>query len=369
MDNSKKRITMLIGHLTKNSIIYDLAIGLSKYHDVTVITGYPSRRVGSEGREYYLEKPNEIINDNLKIKRVGSKRGEGKNFIFRAIKYIFLTYKIYKKAKMQRTDIYYIYSTPPFLGLLAKKLSRKGLILYNAQDIFPDSYISLKNKKENSLFIKILRRQEKKVYKNSNEIITISEQMKNTLSSKVDDLNKIKIVKNWTNTNNYIPVSRTENILFKTFDLDRNKFYIVYGGNIGYLQDWELVLRIAKKLNHNNDIKFIIFGEGGYKEKLVSRIRELQIINTKVFPMLDESLAPSVYNLGDLVLVPLIDNMTNYAYPHKITNILSVGKPILGLLDYQSEISQELNHNKLGFVPPKKGCTKDSRFYWGCISW
>ena len=41
-------------------------------------------------------------------------------------------------------------------------------------------------------------------------------------------------------------------------------FYVAYGGNIGYFQNWDLVFDVARKLK-NHDIYFVLFGEGSGK--------------------------------------------------------------------------------------------------------
>jgi hypothetical protein len=136
-------VTFLVGHLAKerHSLLYELALDLGDLgNKVTVITGYPSRRITEEVRQYYLSHPIEQISENVTVIRVGSKRGEGQGLFVRMVKYVFLTLSIYREARKHEADVIYIYSTPPFLGLLGSRLSEVAPTLYNAQDLFPDTH-------------------------------------------------------------------------------------------------------------------------------------------------------------------------------------------------------------------------------------
>ena len=141
------KITFITGHLCKerHALLNELAIDLGENGaQVTVLTGFPSRRISEEVRQYYIEHPVEQITENVIVKRVGSKGGEGKGLFDRMIKYLLLTYNLYKHAKNTETDAYYIYSSPPFLGWMGILLAKKAPTLYNAQDLFPDTLIRIK---------------------------------------------------------------------------------------------------------------------------------------------------------------------------------------------------------------------------------
>ena len=60
------RITFITGHLCKerHALLNELALDLGECGaEVTVLTGYPSRRISDEVRQYYLGHPTEQISD------------------------------------------------------------------------------------------------------------------------------------------------------------------------------------------------------------------------------------------------------------------------------------------------------------------
>lgn len=349
-------ITFLVGHLAKerHTLLYELILDISHNHRVMVFTGYPSRRISPDIREYYKKHKIEHLNDNLTIYRCGSRSGEGNNLFVRAIKYLFLTINIFFSLRKHSTDLIYIYSTPPFFGYLAKTLRKKAPIVYNAQDLFPDTLISYKKMSESNILIKLLRKLELVVYKNSRLVITISPDMVKTIKTRsinFSDPLSISYINNWVDTDTLVTIPRENNVLFDEFGFDRRDFYISYGGDIGLFQNWNLIIEIMDFLKKYKNIKFVFFGNGSYANKLKKIISERQITNCFLMPFMPQPLVPNVYSFGDLELVSLENDMTKFALPSKIGQILSVGRPILGLFDPNSQIATLINNERLGFCP------------------
>lgn len=346
-------ITFLVGHLAKerHSLLYELALDLGENNNVTVITGFPSRRITEEVRRYYLDHPIERVSDNVKVIRVGSKSGEGNGLFIRMIKYAFLTTSIYKETKKHEADAIYIYSTPPFLGLLGSKLNKIAPTLFNAQDLFPDTLIKMKKLSEKNILVKLLRSLEKKVYKSNTKIVTISEDMKKTIVEQGCSEEKIEVVQNWVDIQKIKKVERENNILFTKFNLGKDDFYISYAGDIGLFQNWEIILDAAEELDKEfNDIKFVIIGNGSYKDNMEKSIKRRKLNNFHLFPLQPIELISSAYSLGDLELVSLEKEMTKIALPSKVGQILAAGSPILGMFDSDSYISNEITNKNLGAI-------------------
>ncbi|WP_192930212.1 glycosyltransferase family 4 protein [Alkaliphilus pronyensis] len=346
-------ITFLVGHLAKerHSLLYELALDLGEHNNVTVITGFPSRRITEETKQYYLENPIEQVAENVKVIRVGSKSGEGNGLFIRMIKYVLLTFSIYKEAKRHQADAIYIYSTPPFLGLLGTKFKKIAPTLYNAQDLFPDTLVKMKKLSEKNLLVKFLRNLEKKVYNTNTKIVTISEDMKNTILQQGCSADKVEVIQNWVDIDKINKVDREKNQLFSKFDLDKESFYISYAGDIGLFQNWEVILDAAEELEREfDDIKFVIIGNGSYKKSMEKSIKRRKLNNTLMFPLQPIDLISSAYSLGDLELVSLERDMTKIALPSKIGQILAAGSPLLGMFDSDSYISNEITNEGIGVI-------------------
>lgn len=346
------KVTFLIGHLVKERdlILYELAESLSKHGaKVTVVSGYPSRRITKEVRKKYENSNCDIINDNFINYRVGSKSGEGTNLFTRMLKYIALTFCIYKKAKTIDADVVYIYSTPPFLGYLSYMFHGKTKVLYNAQDLFPDSLKVALSIKENNCLIKLFRYLEKKVYECSDVVVTISEDMKHTISSNGCDINKIKVISNWADIDNIKPINKEHNKLYDEFNIRKDRFTVLYAGDIGMHQHLDVFLDTAKLLKDYKDIQFVFFGNGAYKTRIKEKIDEYKLNNFYLYPLQPIERISLVYSLGDLDIVSLEKGMTKMALPSKVMSIMAAGRPVLGKFDKNSELAKLID-SKYGIV-------------------
>jgi glycosyltransferase involved in cell wall biosynthesis len=210
----------------------------------------------------------------------------------------------------------------------------------------------IKKYSEKNILVRFFRKMERKVYKGCTKVVTISNDMKNTLISHGVDKNKIDVIYNWVDIDRIINVDRINNELFDNFNLSRDKFYISYAGDIGLFQKWDLIIDVAAILEKEfPEIEFVIIGNGSYKNKLLNEIKTRSVPNIKVFPLQPMRYISSAYSLGDIEFVSLETDVTKIALPSKIGQILSVGAPILGLFDYDSDIAKTINNNGLGVVP------------------
>lgn len=346
------KITFITGHLCKerHALLHELALDLGEYGaEVTVLTGYPSRRISTEVREYYLAHPVEQLSENVVVRRVGSRKGEGSGLIVRMLKYVFLTKRLYKEAKKIPTDVYYLYSSPPFLGYIGCKLAKKTPTLYNAQDLFPDTLAHMKHLSHKNLLIAWLKKKEKRVYCNNTRIVTISNDMKKTIAGCGCVEEKIDVVYNWADTEKLHHVDRNNNVLMDELGIDKSKFIVSYAGDIGLFQGWDVILKAAKILNKKNkEIMFVMIGSGSYKERLSEQIEQEELTNVQLFPLQPSSRLSEIYSIGDLELVPIEKGITKMALPSKTGVIMSCGSPLLALVDQNSEIEHIIQQNKIG---------------------
>ena len=333
-------------------MLNELAKDLGEYGaEVTVLSGYPSRRISNKVRQYYLAHPVEKISKNVVVKRIGTKKGEGNGLLERMFKYLFLTRELYKAAANTPTDVFYLYSSPPFLGYIGCKLAKIAPTVYNAQDLFPDTLVHMKHISEKNPFIKFFRKKEATVYKKNTRIVTISEEMKRTIAATGCNPDKIDVIYNWADTENLHHSGKDDNKLTDELGIDKKKFIVSYAGDIGLFQGWDVILDAAKILiNDNPEIHFAIIGSGSYKPQLEKRITEEKITNVSVHPLQPANRLSEIYSIGDVELVPIEKGITKMALPSKTGVIMATGSPILALVDNGSDIEQIINGREIGIA-------------------
>ena len=336
-------------------LVEDLLEGFSQRGWKTdVFTPTPTRGVTNEQRKEYAYKRVEVKYDGkLTVHRMHL-YSEGKGFICRAIRYMLFSIECFWKAATVPADFIFTGSGPPTQGIvcgLAKKIFGKKLI-YNLQDIFPDSLVLSGICEEHSLLMKMGRAMEKYTYRNADHIITITDDMKANVIRKGVPEEKVSVVRNWIDTDKVKPVSRIDNRLFDEMEFARDKFYVVYAGNLGKLQNIGVILRAASLLKDKTNIRFVIFGNGCEEDNLKKKIIESSLENVSIYPLQPVERASEVYGMADVCVITCTPGTGGSGMPSKMWTIMATGVPIIASFDTESEMERTVAEAKCGF------CTK-----------
>ncbi len=327
-------------------------------HTIVVYTPIPTRGIDKFARKNFKRiKYEELYDGRVQIHRF-SLFSEGKNPIIRALRYILCCVKQYFKAcKAEDIDAIYASSTPPIQGIVCKRIQKKLSkkqgkfvpIIYNLQDIFPDSLVTTGMTKKNSIIWKIGRYIENKTYEAAQHIIVISKSFKNNIISKGVSEDKITVISNWIDIENTKPISRNENKLIEEYHIDPNKFIIVYAGNFGAAQGADVVVDAADILKDRSDIQFVIFGGGSEYENVFNTVNVKKLTNVIINPLLPQERISEVYSLGDVALITCKKGVGNSGMPSKTWSIMACNTPIIASFDLGSELDEIIRDAKAGF--------------------
>ena len=317
-------------------------------------TPIPTRGVSKEIYEEYKKKKDKTecdYDNHIIVNRFYMFR-EGKNPVQRAIRYLACSIREYQLGtQVDNIDLVYSSSTPPTQGFLsaltAKKLSkrygRKVPFVFNLQDIFPDSLVNAKLTKKGSLLWKIGRKIEDMTYRNADKIIVISESMKRNILEKGVPEEKIVVISNWVDLNKVRPVERYSNYLFDEFGIDRNKFIVVYAGNLGEAQGADIIIKVAVELNAKRDIQFVIFGGGSKYEEIKKLIDDNMLSNVIITGLQPQDKISEVYSMGDVALITCRAGTGNAGLPSKTWSIMACNTPIIASFDMESELANVIH--------------------------
>ncbi|HII4436638.1 glycosyltransferase family 4 protein [Clostridium perfringens] len=315
---------------------------------VDLFVPIPTRGVDDATRKYY--KSHKIENkENLTIHRVSLMR-EGKGTIGRAFRYILMNIIFIYKGLTTKADAIFVQSTPPTQGAMAAiiKKIKKIPFVYNLQDIFPDSMITMGMITKKSAIYKFGRIIENFTYKNADKIIVISNDMKENLIKKgvLDD--KISVISNWIETDIVKPIKKSENYMYDKFNLNPNDFHVVYAGNLGHAQNIEVIINAAKFLEGYKKIKFVIFGKGNQEEKYKNMASKLKCENIVFLPIQPYDKVSYVYSLADASIVSCKKGFGGSAMPSKTWSIMATGTPVLASFDEGTDMEKIISLNNLG---------------------
>ena len=315
-----------------------------------VYAARPQRGLTEEEYQEYKHKKLEMMyNGGVEVHRFAMYR-EGKNAILRALRYFLISaVQFWKGIWAKDIDLIYVASTPPTQGALAalvKKFKRVPFV-YNLQDIFPDSLAGTGLAKKDGTLWKIGRAIENFTYRNADKIIVISQDFKKNIMAKGVPEDKIVVVYNWVDQNAVKDIPRSENKLFAMYDLDPSKFYITYNGNIGLTQNMDMLLEVAKSLEANDNIRFVLVGNGAYLEQVKHIVKEREIDNVYLLPFQPYEDISHVFSLGDVSLVISKPGVGENSVPSKTWSIMSASRPVLANFD-ENELKTIIEENNCG---------------------
>lgn len=228
-----------------------------------------------------------------------------------------------------------------FQVFVVRNLLKNVPVTYNVQDIFPENAGYTGKLRKNSLPYRVLSAVQWYAYQKADQIITLSEDMKRQLTEIGVDSDKINVVYNWSYRDTvYAPEEVDDHKVAALFNADR--FNVVYAGNIGVVQNVELLVRAAAQMKDREDIAFHIIGEGGYRNKLEQLAGELGADNLRFHDMLPSASAPAIYLSADINVIPLAENIYRTALPSKTATCLACGKPIIFAMGTESEFGRKM---------------------------
>lgn len=331
-----------------NLMCLDLVKKLSEDgFSVIVYCPVPTRGIDDSLREKYKKKKKEQIFPNVTVIRYWLPK-EKKQIIFRVLRYMLQNVRQLLFGLTHSYDALFMYSTPPTNGIVGSIISKvkKVPFYYYLHDIFPDSLIQSGLAKNNSVIMKIGRKIEQFTYKNAKIIFVISNSMIRNIIKKGADNTKIQLVYNWVNVEDIHHISREKNCLVDRYNIPKEKFIVTYAGNIGESQSIETLIETAKILELDEDIHFVIIGNGAREE--VCRKSAAGLRNITFLPMQNQKMISEVYSLGDVSTVLCKKGVGNTGMPSKIGSIMAAETPLLAAFDKESDLCEIIDKYQAG---------------------
>ena len=249
----------------------------------------------------------------------------------RVLKWLLFTIKLFfiPKEEVKTPDVVIASPMAPFLILPAMYQAKKykAKLIYEVKDIWPLSIIELGNIKPTHPLVKIMSWCEKTAIQKSDVIVS-------SLQNYGDHLkNDLDIDKEFVWINNGIDLDEMNQIETLNEDtinkIPENKFIVGYTGTIGIANALNYFLEAAKQLQDNNDILFVIVGDGKEKQNLLNKYNKLK--NVLFIEPIPKQQVQSMLKLFDVCYIGLKkENLFKYGVsPNKLFDYMYSGKPIL----------------------------------------
>ncbi|WP_324828640.1 WcaI family glycosyltransferase [Qipengyuania zhejiangensis] len=179
-------------------------------------------------------------------------------------------------------------------------------------------------------------------------VSTISEPMCRLAREKGVEQDRIVEIRNWANHG--APSGPVQGRGLRAEWGLEGKFVALYSGNIANKQGLEIVIDAARKLADQEDIAFVIAGEGPNRarlERLAGGMHNLQFRDLQPSDRVGELLA-----MADVHLLPQLAGAADLVLPSKLGNMLASGRPVVATVLPGTGIAHELEGCGV-IVPPQ----------------
>lgn len=336
-------------------------------YKVTVITGIPNYPMGKTFEGYGLTKKRHEIWNGIDIYRIPLiPRGKGSlgmvaNYISFMISGI-----ITGKFKNIKADLVFSFEVSPMTQVLTGISFAKRLkvphYLY-VQDLWPENVITVTGIK-NPIIIKPIDKMVDYIYKNTDKIFATSPSFVDAICNRKVKVPREKVYY-WPQYAEefYKPINKEEakNKAVEYGIPNDDSFKIIFTGNVGTAQGLQILSKTAKLLVNEN-VRFVIVGDGRYLETLNRDIKERGVQDKFIMiPRQKAETIPILLSACDVAFISFAnDELWTKTIPAKLQSYMACGMPIVACASGETKrildeaqcgiCIDEINANKLSKI-------------------
>lgn len=299
-------------------------------HDVTVLTStpnFPEGKVYPGYRNRWLQR--ETI-EGVKVVRVKTLVMPNRGVKLRILDFLSYMVSAFSIGLFLRRPELIVATSPQFFCAVAGKALAKVKrvpFVFELSDLWPAS-IRAVGAIRNERLLRAVEKLELRLYRGSKAVVALTHAFKEDLASRGIEPGKIAVIPNGVDLNRaqgcaYDPV------LARELGLE-NKFVVGYIGTHGMAHALESAVEAAKRLEHDDRVRFLFVGSGGKAETVRRRAADLNLTNVVFLPAQPKSKIGAYWQLLDVALVHLKnDPVFSTVLPSKIFEAMMHGLPIL----------------------------------------
>lgn len=237
-------------------------------------------------------------------------------------------------------------SPPLTLGLtgwLVAKV-RRGPLVFNIQDVFPDAAVST-GKLSNRRLIALAEWLERVSYRRSEAVVVLSDDLRRNVAGKLPPKHagKAVVIPNFVDSERIVP-GGTDTAYRREFAPGAESV-VMYAGNVGFSQSLDLVIEAARRMP---EVVFVVNGEGSSRAEVQGQaagLANVVFVDYQPADRLAEVLASA-----DVHVVPLRRGLGNVSVPSKTFSIMAAARPILASIDADSQVARMIGAARCGAV-------------------
>ena len=130
----------------------------------------------------------------------------------------------------------------------------------------------------------------------------------------------------------------------------QDKVIFVFGGNLGYAQDIDNLLRLVGSFRNDDKFHFLFIGEGTEFKSIDLWIKNNDVKNITLLPAVSDLEYQSILQVCDVGVISLRRSFKTDNFPNKIMNYMEYKLPILASINPNNELSGLINEHGIGLV-------------------
>jgi glycosyltransferase involved in cell wall biosynthesis len=229
-----------------------------------------------------------------------------------------------------RPDVVYA-STPPlvpmFSAWLASRIRGAPLVL-EVRDLWPASVVELLNVKS-AIFMRAMSGLERFLYNRADQIVALTDGIREDIIKRGWPPDKVHTIRYGIFPSRFHPDEAAgREIRIRNNWVDKK--IVIYFGAHGRANNLDVILRAASRLDHREDIRFVLIGDGLDKKRLIEEAKRMGLKDVIFHPPVPARAAPDYINAADLCVVTLKDiPVLRGAIPSKLIESMACGKAVV----------------------------------------
>jgi glycosyltransferase involved in cell wall biosynthesis len=299
-------------------------------HEVTVITGPPNHpngvlHPGYRNLSLYREQM-----DGIDVIRAWVYLAANRGFGRRILNYVsFMFTAIFASLFAPRCDVVIGTSPQFFVAVAACVIAalRRRPFVFEVRDLWPEAIIAVGAMRRGP-FTGILTGMSRFLYWRAARVVVVTEAFRRVLEANGVPPEKIAVVTNGVDLEQFRPAER-HNAIRRRLGLN-GQFVASYVGTLGMAHGLETVLDAAEKLRGQENIKFLIMGDGAERDHLELEHRRRELPNLLLLDAHPHDQVAEVLAASDACMVLLRrTELFKTVLPSKIFEAMGAARPII----------------------------------------
>lgn len=263
---------------------------------------------------------------------IRTKKYDGANSVSRILSWFDFEWKLLKwnKKDLDHPDVIIVSSLSIFSILSGLIFRRKygAKLVFEVRDIWPLTITEVSGTSNFHPFILLLSWIEKLGYKKSDIVVGTMPNLKEHVNEVLHEEREVYCIPQGVDVELYQNPEKLSEDYINNY-IPKDKFIVGYAGTIGKSNALNTLVNAAEKMKDNDEIHFLLVGDGDYRENLIKRSSGLN--NITFAPKVKKTQVQSVIQYCDVLYDSVIDSkLYDYGLSrNKWIDYMFAGKPML----------------------------------------